>query len=163
FKLYKKDKSGIILHDIVFAPFFVGAAGTGQNWHWDHYVAPNNLWFQFDRFAEAVKGIDPTAEAFEPMTIDHSRLRIYALKGKQTLLIWCRDKQNTWQTELAEGKLPSTVRNVLISLTDVDRNLNQAGVSFYDPWSNRWKQGGIERNTIRLPDFSRSLVIKIRY
>ncbi|MHC4512060.1 MAG: cellulase family glycosylhydrolase [Planctomycetota bacterium] len=59
FKLYQKDKAGIILHDVIFAPFFAGAAGTGQTWHWDHYVAANDLWFQFDRFAETVKGIDP--------------------------------------------------------------------------------------------------------
>ncbi|MHC4437895.1 MAG: family 16 glycosylhydrolase [Planctomycetota bacterium] len=95
FKLYRKDKAGIILHDVIYAPFFAGAAGTGQNWHWDHYVAPMNLWFQFGRFAEAVKEIDPPAENFEPVEIDHSRLRIYALKGKHTLLAWCRDKQNT--------------------------------------------------------------------
>ena len=163
FKLYKKDKAGIILHDVVFASFFVGAAGTGQNWHWDHYVAPNNLWFQFDRFAEAIKGIDPPAEAFEPATIDHPRLRIYALKGKRTLLIWCRDKQNTWQTELAEGTPPAVVRNITLSLPDVSKDLNRATVSFYDPWSNRWRQGGIEGNTIRLPDFKRSLVVKIKY
>ncbi|RPJ59847.1 MAG: hypothetical protein EHM23_12660 [Acidobacteria bacterium] len=51
FKLYVKDKAGIILHDVLFAPFFAGAAGPGQIWHWDQYVAANNLWFQFKRFA----------------------------------------------------------------------------------------------------------------
>ena len=163
FKLYRQDKAGIILHDVVFAPFFAGAAGTGQNWHWDHYVAPNNLWFQFDRFAEAIKGIDPPAEAFEPATPNHPRLRIYALKGKHTLLVWCRDKQNTWQTELAEGRPPESVRNVRISLPEIDRNLNRAGISFYDPWSSQWTRGGIERNTIRLPDFKRSLLVVIKY
>ncbi|OHB77274.1 MAG: hypothetical protein A2Z25_14360 [Planctomycetes bacterium RBG_16_55_9] len=163
FKLYKKDKAGIILHDIVFAPFFVGAAGTGQCWHWDQYVAANNLWFQFDRFAEAVKGIDPPAEAFEPIVLDHPRLRTYALKGKHTLLAWCRDKQNTWQTELAEDKPPATVKNERMSLPDVGRNPDQATVRFYDPWSNRWTQGGIEGSAIHLPDFERSLVIKVQY
>jgi len=99
FKLYRKDKAGIILHDVLFAPFFAGAAGTGQNWHWDQYVAANNLWFQFDRFAEAIKGIDPPAEAFEPMRLDHLRLRIYALRGRHTLNASCRDKLNTRRTE----------------------------------------------------------------
>jgi hypothetical protein len=163
FKLYKKDKAGIVLHDVVFAPFFAGAAGTGQNWHWDHYVAPNSLWFQFDRFAEAVKGIDPPTEAFETIMLDHPRLRIYALKGKHTLLAWCRDKQNTWQTELAQGRPPEVLGNVTVSLSGIGRDLNGTGVSFYDPWSNLWKQGGINRNTVHLPDFSRSLVIKIQY
>ncbi len=161
FKLYQKDKAGIILHDVIFAPFFAGAAGTGQNWHWDQYVAANNLWFQFDRFAEAIKGVDPPAEAFEPMKLDHPRLRIYALKGRHTLLAWCRDKQNNWQTELAEGKPPTVIRNAIVSLPDVGKELNRAIVSFYDPWSNRWIKGGVEGNRITLPDFTRSLVIKI--
>jgi hypothetical protein len=162
FKLYKKDKAGIILHDILFAPFFAGAAGTGQNWHWDKYVAANNLWFQFDRFAEAIEGIDPTAEAFEPTQIDHPRLRIYVLNGRQTCLVWCRDKQNTWKTELARGEPPATVSGEVISVADFGRNLDGAMVDFYDPWSNRWTRGKAEENTIPLPDFKRSLVIKMR-
>ena len=33
FKLYGKDTAGIILHDVLFAPFFAGAAGSGHCWH----------------------------------------------------------------------------------------------------------------------------------
>ncbi len=163
FKLYQKDTAGIILHDVMFAPFFAGAAGSGQCWHWDQYVAANNLWFQFDRFAEAVKDIDPAAEAFEPVSLDHPRLRIYALKGKHTLLAWCRDKQNTWQTELAEGKPPTMVENAIVSLPEAGNESNQAAVSFYDPWPNKWTQGQAKENKITLPDFTRSLVVKMKY
>jgi beta-glucanase (GH16 family) len=162
FKLYKKDKDGIILHDILFAPFFAGAAGTGQNWHWDHYVAANNLWFQFDRFAEAIEGIDPPTEAFEPLTIDHPRLRIYVLAGGRTWLAWCRDKRNTWKTELAEGEQPELISDVTVSINDIGRDLDGARVDFYDPWSNRWTRGRIEGERISLPDFKRSLVVKMR-
>jgi hypothetical protein len=163
FKLYKADKAGIILHDILFAPFFAGAAGTGQNWHWDHYVAANNLWFQFDRFAEAIEGIDPPAEAFEPITIDNPRLRIYALEGRHTLLAWCRDKRNTWQTELARSQPPAPVSGAVVSVTGIARDLDAGEVDFYDPWSNRWTEGRIEGQRISLPDFTRSIVFKIRY
>lgn len=159
FKLYKKDKAGIILHDILFAPFFAGAAGTGQNWHWDHYVAANNLWFQFDRFAEAIEGIDPRIEDFETAMIDHPQLRIYFLKSRHTWLAWCRDKQNTWKTELAEDKPPATISGAVIPVADV----GQALVDFYDPWSNRWTKGTFDRDKISLPDFKRSLVVKMRY
>ena len=58
-KFYPKDTAGILLHDILFAPFFTGAAGTGMSWHWESYVHKNNLWYHFERFNEAVKGIDP--------------------------------------------------------------------------------------------------------
>jgi hypothetical protein len=44
-KYYAKDTAGILLHDILFAPFFTGAAGTGMSWHWESYVHKNNLWF----------------------------------------------------------------------------------------------------------------------
>jgi hypothetical protein len=67
FKLYAKDREGILLHDVLFAPFFSGAAGAGQIWHWDSYVDKNNLWRHFARFAAAVKDIDPPSEQFTPI------------------------------------------------------------------------------------------------
>ena len=161
FKLYPNDKAGIILHDIVFAPFFVGAAGTGQCWHWDQYVAANNLWFQFDRFAETVKEIDPPAEAFEAIRLETPRLRIYVLKGRHTLLAWCRDKQNTWQTELAEGISPQVVQDAVVSLPQL--TAKSAAVGFYDPWSNQWTNGQVKGNDVTLPEFTRSIVIRMRY
>jgi hypothetical protein len=163
FKLYQKDKAGIILHDVIFAPFFAGAAGTGQSWHWDHYVAAMNLWFHFDRFAEAVKDIDPPAERFVPMQLDHMRLRIYALRGEHTFLAWCRDKQNTWQSELAEDEAPSEVRNARVHLPHLGKHLRATPVLFYDPWSNRWIESTVEGHKLRLPAFRRSLVVKLRY
>ena len=163
FKLYEKDEAGIILHDILFAPFFFGAAGTGQNWHWDHYVAANDLWHQFGRFAEAIKGIDPPAEAFEVKQIDHPRLRIYVLAGRRTTLVWCRDKQNTWTTELAKGKQPETIFDAVIPVGNFRSTSNEATVDFYDPWSNRWTRGTVEHSRLSLPEFSRSLVIRMRY
>lgn len=163
FKLYKKDKSGIILHDVTFAPFFAGAAGTGQIWHWDQYVAANNLWFQFGRFAEAIRGVNPSAEAFEPIELKHPRLRVYALQGKHIFLAWCRDKQNTWQSELAEGRQPTILRDASIQLPYPGRKLSGASVHFYNPWANSWTSGNLKDNQIHLPEFIRSLVVKIEY
>jgi hypothetical protein len=65
-KYYPKDTAGILLHDILFAPFFTGAAGPGMSWHWESYVHKNNLWFHYGRFTEAIKGIDPVRESFTP-------------------------------------------------------------------------------------------------
>jgi hypothetical protein len=163
FKLYKEDKAGIILHDVIFAPFFAGAAGTGQIWHWDHYVAANNLWFQFGRFAHAVKDIDPPAENFEPKELPHPLLRIYALRGKHTLLAWCRDKQNTWRSELAEGKKPTIIRNVFIQLQSLNKQSDNAVVHFYDPWLDSWSEGKLEEDKVHLPQFIRSLIVKVQY
>ena len=161
FKLYDQDKEGVILHDILFAPFFTGAAGSGQCWHWDSYVAKNDLWFQFGRFAQAVKDLDPPAEQFRPIRIEHPRLRIYVLAGQRTLLGWCRDKQNTWRTELAEGQAPELVQDQFLTLPPDRAGKAPATVRFYDPWANTWTEGKIEAGKVLLPPFKRSIVFRV--
>jgi len=163
FKLYAKDKAGIILHDVLFAPFFAGAAGAGQNWHWNHYVAKNNLWFQFHRFAEAVQDLDPPAEQLESVFVDHPQVRVYFLKGKHTLLAWCRDKKNSWRMELAEGVPPKRIRDIVLNLPEIRSPASATKVQFYDPWTDQWQKGRMGPGNIALPEFTRSLVIKIRY
>jgi len=163
FKLYAKDKAGIILHDVLFAPFFTGAAGSGQIWHWDHYVDRNNLWWQFGRFAEAVKGIDPAGEEFEPVELSDSQLRIYALKGRNVSIAFCRDRMNTWQSELAEQKPPRTMRKARIELAGaIATGAKNPVVEVYNPWTNRRSKSTIEHGSVLLPDFSRSIVVTVR-
>ncbi|MCU0248125.1 MAG: cellulase family glycosylhydrolase, partial [Bryobacter sp.] len=110
FKFYATDRAGIILHDVLFAPFFAGAAGSGQIWHWDAYVDKNNLWHHFGRFADIAEKLDPASEHFRPAMIDHDSLRIYALHGKRTTLAWCRDRENTWRSELEQERPPTPLR-----------------------------------------------------
>lgn len=157
FKLYARDHDGIILHDVLFAPFFAGAAGTGQNWHWHDYVAQNNLWSHFGRFAEAVKGLDPITENLQPEMVPHERLRIFALRGRRTFLAWCRDARNTWQTELANGEKADVLSKVHVK-TGV---AGSATARVYDPWSNHWSDARVSAGRVLLPEFSRSIVIRI--
>ncbi len=161
FKLYAADRQGILLHDILFAPFFAGAAGPGQIWHWDVYVAANNLWWQFGRFAEAVGGLDPAAEGFEPSMIEHERLRVYLLRGQQTLLAWCRDKNNTWESELRDGRKPEPVKGASIDFSAALKGARAASSRVYDPWTGRWRKAAVRGGRVRLPDFSRSIVVNL--
>src|SRR5581483_6669210 len=133
FKLYAADHQGMLLHDIVFAPFFAGAAGAGQVWHWDAYVAANNLWWQYGRFAQVVKGLDPVAESFEPVMLPHDRLRVYALRGKHTVLVWGRDSRNTWESELKNGEKPEVLKGVLVDLAQALDGKQMKSVRVYDP------------------------------
>jgi hypothetical protein len=160
-KYYAKDTAGILLHDILFAPFFTGAAGTGMSWHWESYVHKNNLWYHYGRFNEVIKGIDPIMEAFIPSFIETGALRIYILKGKETTLIWLRDKMNNWQSELEQGIPPQTVHGNKINLADLGLILSSKKIDVYDPWKNFWTNLSADGSTISLPDFKRSVVIKI--
>lgn len=161
FKLYGADKEGILLHDILFAPFFSGAAGGGQIWHWNDYVAKNNLWFQFSRFAEAVKDLDPPAEGFEPLKEEQGVLRVYGLKGKQTSLLWCRDTTNNWMTELRDGKAPVPVKNFTLDVSKYVKDGRGREVKVYDPWLDKWSNVTLKNGKVKLPEFRRSVVVRI--
>ena len=161
FKLYAKDTEGILLHDVLFAPFFAGAAGPGHIWHWDVYVAKNALWRHFGRFGAAVEGIDPPAEGFEALEIPAPGLRVRALKGKRTFLAWLRDAESDWKTELAEGKPPRKVEGVSLALPAGVAPPASATVRTYDPWADAWAPAKVEKGAIALPAFSRSLVVRI--
>jgi hypothetical protein len=95
------------------------------------------------------------------LMLPHDPLRVYALKGRSTSLLWCRDPRNTWQTELAEGKPPEWVKGVTLNI----RELLPAGkvsLQLYDPWQNQWSAGEAPKDgSILLPDFRRSLVVRI--
>jgi hypothetical protein len=161
-KLYEKDRDGLILHDVLFAPFFAGAAGPGHIWHWDAYVAKNDVWWHFGRFAQAVADLDPAAEAFQAQQVEHPRLRILVLRGKHTVLAWCRDKEATWQTALAEGRAPEALRGVAVTLPLPAESGAVTAASAYDPWTGQRTALKAERGTITLPDFSRSVVVRLQ-
>jgi hypothetical protein len=161
FRLYRADREGMLLHDILFAPFFAGAAGPGQVWHWDSYVAANDLWRHFARFAEAVRDLDPPAEAFEPMMLAHDRLRIYVLRGRRTLLAWCRDTRNTWESELARGEKPELLKALAVDLRPALSGKLPRTARLYDPWQDRWSQARLRSGRLTLPPFSRSIVIRV--
>jgi hypothetical protein len=160
FKLYSKDKQGIILHDVLFAPFFAGAAGPGQIWHWDVYVDRNDLWHHYARFAEVVHDLDPPAEHFQPVTITHPRLRFYVLKGQSTVLLWGRDSRNTWRTELEQEQPAEPIHDLKL---DVSEYLDQRAISrarAYDPWENRWTELHPQTTNLVIPTFARSVVVR---
>jgi hypothetical protein len=157
-ELYPLDKEGALMHDMLFAPFFAGAAGGGNSWHWDHYIDKNSLWYHYARFNETVKGINPISESFIPTTLYHHRLRIYALVGKKTILAWCRDIKNDWKSEFKEGKKPEQISNDKVDFSSLVSGVKK--ISLYDPWKNKWTAAS-KNSIVVLPSFKRSMVIKI--
>ncbi|NMC21866.1 MAG: hypothetical protein GYA33_15765 [Thermogutta sp.] len=161
FKLYAEDRDGIILHDVLFAPFFAGAAGPGHIWHWDVYVDRNDLWWQFGRFNRAVRNVDPITEGFQPFELPHPRLLVLGLKGRRLTLLWCRDRENTWRSELAEKRPPQTIRDAELDLAPVGVPGGPGVVRFYDPWTDRESEPAPCGAALALPEFRRSLVVRI--
>ena len=158
--LYPLDRDGSLMHDMLFAPFFAGAAGGGNSWHWDHYIDKNDLWYHYARFNESVKGIDPVQENFIPTSLYNERLRIYALVGIKTIMVWCRDILNDWKSEFRDGKMPQEINSAKIDLASLVATRDIKKIALYDPWKNEW-MGTARNNLVSLPAFKRSMVIKI--
>lgn len=161
-KFYPLDTAGILLHDILFAPFFTGSAGCGMCWHWESYVDKNNLWYHFGRFSEAIKGINPIEEAFIPSKSESDSLRIYMLAGRNTTLIWLRDMRDTWQSELRDGHPPMINTGIRLDLKALGISNVPSQADVYDPWINKWVNRIPEDMNLSLPDFKRSLVVRIK-
>lgn len=158
---YRLDTAGVILHDALFAPFFSGAAGAGMIWHWDQYVAENNLWHHFNRFAQVVDRLNPVKEQLAPFYYENDDLRIYLLKGKETFLMWCRDKQSPWESELKNGIEARTLkRSVLPEQALNIPALKSQALQTFDPWKNEWRFLEPVNGQIVLPDFRRSIIVK---
>ena len=158
-KYYPKDTAGILLHDILFAPFFTGSAGAGMSWHWESYVHKNNLWYHFGRFSEAIKGIDPIAESFTTSFAETDSLRIYTLQGKRTTLVWVRDKNSNWKSELDENTAPKMLHGYSVKMPAEKKQK----ISIYDPWTNNWTSLKRKNDIVILPDFKRSLIIRLQH
>jgi hypothetical protein len=161
-KFYSADTAGIILHDILFAPFFSGSAGAGMSWHWDTYVDRNNLWYHFGRFSRAVRGVNPIEEEFVAAKSETDDFRVYSLHGRNTVLIWLRDKTNTWESELKNGIQPINRSGIQFDLSTAGINKKFSEVNFYDPWKDKWQDAEYEELKLHLPDFKRSMVIRVR-
>ena len=161
-KFYPLDTAGIILHDILFATFFSGSAGTGMSWHWESYVDKNNLWYHFKRFSETVKDINPITERFVASKSETGDFRIYELNGRKTILLWLRDKSNTWESELRDRQPPLIITGSQLDLKKIGINGSFGEIAIYDPWQDKWKKIIPEDLKISLPDFKRSLVVRIK-
>lgn len=158
--LYPMDKDGIIFHDVLFAPFFSGAAGPGHIWHWDHYLEKYGKWHVLQHFASAVEGINPIEEEFVPSRTTANGLNQYVLDGNDHALVWLRDSSNTWRHEFIDGVEPSVLCGKTFDLSLIGGSKDVRSIEAFDPWSNYWSELAVA-SVASLPDFSRSLVLRI--
>ena len=92
--------------------------------------------------------------------IDHLRMRIYVLRGERTVLVWCRDRENTWKSELRGGQAPEKISGGSLLLEDLAPRAEVKRIRAYDPWINQWTVLPGEKK-VSLPTFFRSIVLRI--
>ena len=161
---YEVDKDGVIVHDLAFGVFFSGGAGTGHVWHWDQLLIDPNHWWHYGRFNEAIKKVNVLEEKFQPKLVSVDNVNCYALVGEKNTMIFCRDMNSDWKTEFVNATAPEPRAGVILDLSQFcppEKIKNFKKLRFYDPWQNKWTKAEISGSKIRLPKFTRSIVVRL--
>jgi len=173
------DRSGIHLHNGIWATTFAGYAGSGMYWFWDVYMEAYRAWHHFrglDRFLEY---IDLSHyQPFSPLQISGpgggpGRAAGLALRGDD-ILIWLRSEAYTVQaTEAAWEQagspagfsyLPPLITGQVLTLRDMGNG--KYTVHWFEPQTATWLdpvEATAQKNrlSIPIPDFQRDLAARI--
>jgi hypothetical protein len=161
------EKTGIHLHNGIWATTFSGYAGSGMYWWWDTYVETYHLWYHFNGLAGFIEEEDLTQyQPFSPPHISATRGASaqaigMGLRGKD-ILIWLRCKDYTVQGSIASR--PVYVENQILSLDEMAPG--EYNVRWYSPQTGSWLDETIvsARNgtlNIPIPPFYRDIAAKI--
>jgi len=90
------DWDAVHLHNGLWAPVFLGYAGTALYWWWDQIIDPLDLWPAFRGIASYLKAAREAGLRLgqhSPRAVDtrDATLRAQALVGPRGLLLWVRD------------------------------------------------------------------------
>ncbi len=171
------EKTGIQLHNGLWATTFSGYAGSGMYWWWDIYIAANNLWSQYKGLSDFMNGVDLTLyRPISSLEITNQEGAAGAaiglgLRGKD-MMIWLRSKDYTVDASIAaRGKaqnssvyMPPLVDAQSLTLNDMPDG--RYTVFWYDPQMAEWlpkAEVSAVRNTITIsiPAFRSDLAAKI--
>lgn len=104
-RLNKLDRTGIHLHNALWASSLSGAAGAPMLWWWDDYVEPNDLYYHYRALGRFLEGVDWPGQPWEAIRDDgRSNLRIVGLRAPTQALLWFQHPHNTWHRRLVKGE-----------------------------------------------------------
>jgi len=101
------DRTGIHLHNALWASALSGAAGAPMLWWWDNYVDVNDLYYHYRALGRFLDGVDWTGQPWEPIhNGEASNLRLIGLRTPTQALLWFQDRRNTWHRRLEKKEPP---------------------------------------------------------
>ena len=102
-RLNKLDRTGIHLHNALWASCLSGAAGAPMLWWWDNYVGPNDLYYHYRALGRFLEGVDWTGQPWRPLRDGgQGNLRLVGLATPTQALLWLQDRRNTWHRRIVK-------------------------------------------------------------
>jgi hypothetical protein len=81
------DRTGVFLHNALWASAFSGFASTAMYWWWDSYTDPLNLWHHYQGLSDFIKGQD-LAALTPSVGFAGSGAEALVLGNKTRALVW---------------------------------------------------------------------------
>lgn len=162
-----RNREDITLHNGVWAPPFLGYAGTAFTWWWDTYLDPGDHWGVYKPFADFISG-----ERLATLTpgrgeIDSSAVAL-TLQNDARALVWVRNQAYDAATLLVATNVPDDRFETLSGLTLTVSGLTDGAYEarWFSPQPGEWLttapaivSGGAV--SLAVPDFDKDLALKL--
>ncbi|MBL7223030.1 MAG: DUF5060 domain-containing protein [Candidatus Brocadiae bacterium] len=111
------DKTGIHLHNALWASAMAGCAGTAMHWWWDSYLARRDLYYHYAAIARFFRGEAlPDADWRPFRDKGDGPIRVLGLRGRTGALVWIQHRDNRWHRRLVESGKPTPLPSAVIDL-----------------------------------------------
>ena len=116
FRYYRMDERGIIFHDTTYPGLFRRRRG-----HWAYLAlgpvrGSEGPVAAYRPLADLIAGVQLDAEGFQPVDLSTERAWFLGLRGHQHLLVWVRNKADSWHAVLRDEVEPAGVANQIVDL-----------------------------------------------
>ncbi|MFP4058729.1 MAG: DUF5060 domain-containing protein [Candidatus Brocadiia bacterium] len=164
--LNEADRTGVHLHNALWASALGGCAGTAMSWWWDSYLADRDLYYHYTAIARFFRGQPlpgPEWNAFRAK--GEGPVRIVGLKSASAALLWVQHRRNTWYRRVVEERQPPALEGVSINLTGLDPGRYR--VEWWDTYAGQVvthivRQADRGRILLRVPGRFPDIACKIR-
>ena len=115
--LNEADKTGVHLHNALWASALGGCAASAMHWWWDSYIAQRDLYYHFTALERFLRNTPlPGPEWAAVQSKGNSPIRIVGLKTGSEALLWVQQRENTWSRRVLEQREPVPLGRATIEL-----------------------------------------------
>ncbi|NQT88806.1 cellulase family glycosylhydrolase, partial [bacterium] len=118
--LNEADRTGVHLHNAIWASALGGSAGAAMAWWWDTSVREHNLAYHYAALAKFLAGGPGPTEAWQPIRdAGNGDIRVVGLRGPSAALVWVQHRDNRWHRRVVQRKNAPALGSRTVPLADL--------------------------------------------
>jgi len=134
--LNESDKTGVHLHEALWASALGGGAGAAMHWWWDSYVAAKDMYYHYAALANFLRaGPLPGRDWAAVRSKADARVLAVGFRGRDAALLWLRHRDNTWHRRVVERRDPAMLTGAAFELAGLAEGRYR--VEWWDTYSGQ--------------------------